>query len=99
MLRSSSSPPSPCITPSTETCVTVVSFMVRFLLVASVVVRSVRRTERGSGSDDLADREHRAGGIGEHGGAADAGVRRWHQDTAAELTRPGRDGVGVVDPE
>src|SRR5688572_11402910 len=27
-LRSSSGPPSPCITPSTETCVTVVSFMV-----------------------------------------------------------------------
>src|SRR5438445_4128523 len=27
-LRSSSAPPSPCITPSTETCVTVVSFMV-----------------------------------------------------------------------
>src|SRR5207249_1460399 len=31
-LRSSSAPPSPCITPSTVTCVTVVSFMVQSLL-------------------------------------------------------------------
>src|SRR5918996_36504 len=44
-LRSSSdAPPFPCITPSTVTCVMVVSFIVRSSLLAGSCRRSIRRT-------------------------------------------------------
>src|SRR5829696_5212492 len=47
-LRSSSGPPRPCITPATETFVTVVSFMVTVPFSRGVVVRSgrTRRSHR-----------------------------------------------------
>ena len=43
-LRSSSDPPSPCITPSTETCVRVVSFMVADPFSPGLVVVGLDRT-------------------------------------------------------
>src|SRR5512132_1637282 len=56
-LRSSSGPPSPCITPSTETIVVVVSFMIAVPFSLVVVVRFDRTTApmdqfTGSGQPD-----------------------------------------------
>src|SRR5262245_24993165 len=75
--RSSSGPPGPCITPSTETCVVVVSFIVAGSFLVSLVDVRLGRT------DLIGHGTVRAGGSccafpeqGPHGGDVVLGYRR-----------------------
>src|SRR5215216_2600465 len=88
-LRSSSGPPSPCITPSTETFVVVVSFMV-FLSLVALLSDPTERTHRSHREPGHGSRTHTRHPLG-----GDRLVRIFGE---AEHHRPTERGVRIGQP-